>query len=189
MIVIIDCGSSKVPLIEEMVDEFMDYKTVPLFEFTLENEKEALGFIISGAPILITEKDPQPYLDQFTWLKTIEKPVLGICFGHQMMGMTYEAFPNRQKEDRDWMTVEIIADCSLFDKMPTEIEFMEDHCECISIPKDFLLVGVSDSCINEAMMHESKPLFGVQFHPEVSGNMGAILFQNFVQLCENHSNI
>jgi GMP synthase (glutamine-hydrolysing) len=73
--------------------------------------------------------------------------------------------------------------------MPTEIEFMEDHCECISIPKDFLLVGVSDSCINEAMMHESKPLFGVQFHPEVSGNMGAILFQNFVQLCENHSNI
>jgi hypothetical protein len=41
-----------------MVDEFMDYKTVPLFEFTLENEKEALGFIISGAPILITEKDP-----------------------------------------------------------------------------------------------------------------------------------
>ncbi|MFN6084633.1 MAG: glutamine amidotransferase-related protein [Fluviicola sp.] len=57
------------------------------------------------------------------------------------------------------------------------------------MPKDFLLVGVSDSCINEAMMHESKPLFGVQFHPEVSGNMGAILFQNFVQLCENHSNI
>ncbi|MFN6084963.1 MAG: hypothetical protein ACK476_08555 [Fluviicola sp.] len=78
MIVIIDCGSSSVPLIEEMVDEFMDYKTVPLFEFTLENEKEALGFIISGAPILSTEKDPQPYLDQFTWLKTIEKPVLGI---------------------------------------------------------------------------------------------------------------
>ncbi len=188
MIVIIDCGSTKVPLLEEMVYEFEDTETVLLSDFQINDYVNALGYIISGAPILITEKHPQPFLDQFEWLKTIEKPVLGICFGHQMMGMTFEAFPNRQKEDRDWQTVEIIADCLLFNKMASEIDFMEDHCECISIPRGFIHVGVSDSCINEAMMHETKPLFGVQFHPEVSGNSGALLIENFVNICHSTEN-
>ena len=144
------------------------------------------GVIISGAPILITEKDPEPFLALFEWIKTAEVPVLGICFGHQTLGMTFGALPSRQKEDRDWQTIEIIADCPLFAKLSDEIELMEDHCECISIPKDFIHIGVSDACVNEAMMHKDKPLFGVQFHPEVSGNHGSVVLENFVNICENH---
>ncbi len=60
MIVIIDCGSSKVPLIEEMVDEFMDFKTVSLFDFAIENEKEALGLIINEEQIFIKKKNQKP---------------------------------------------------------------------------------------------------------------------------------
>ena len=183
MIVIIDCGSSKTPFIEEMVYEFMDTKVVSLFEFNITDYADASGFIISGAPILITEVDTTPYLNQFTWLKTIEKPVLGICFGHQMLGLTYGALSNRQRDDRDWQLVEIIAECPLFDRMSTEIEFMEDHCEAISIPPDFIHVGVSNATVNEAMMHKSKHLYGIQFHPEVSGNSGALVFENFVNIC------
>jgi GMP synthase (glutamine-hydrolysing) len=59
----------------------------------------------------------------------------------------------------------------------------EDHCESISIPEEFELVANSDECINEVMQHEKKSLYGVQFHPEVSGNHGAIIFENFIQLC------
>lgn len=185
MIVIIDCGSSKTPLIESVVYEFMDTRVVPIFDFIRADHTDALGFVISGAPILITEVDTEPYLKQFEWLKTEEKPVLGICFGHQMLGLTFGALSNRQKEDRDWQTIEVITDCALFNKLPIEIELMEDHCEAISIPKDFIHVAVSDATVNEAMMHKDKPLFGVQFHPEVSGNHGAIILENFVHICEN----
>lgn len=187
MIVIIDCGSSKTPLIESIVYEFMDTRVVPLFEFKRELHPDAIGFIISGAPILITEVDTEPYLNQFTWLKTETKPVLGICFGHQMLGLTFGALSNRQREDRDWQIIEVIADCPLFDKLPPEIELMEDHCEAISIPKDFIHTAVSDATVNEGMMHQALPLYGVQFHPEVSGNHGVIILENFVHICEQHS--
>jgi GMP synthase-like glutamine amidotransferase len=44
-------------------------------------------------------------------------------------------------------------------------------------------LGTSDACVNEVMRHESKDLYGVQFHPEISGNNGMILLQNFYQIC------
>ncbi len=40
--------------------------------------------------------------------------------------------------------------------------------------------------MNEAMYHKEKPLFGVQFHPEVSGNQGTLLIENFVNICVQH---
>lgn len=187
MIVIIDCGSSKTPLIESIIYEFMDTRVVPLFEFQRELHTDALGFVISGAPILITEVDTEPYLKQFEWLKTETVPVLGICFGHQMLGLTFGALSNRQREDRDWQVIAVIADCPLFDKLPEEIELMEDHCEAVSIPKDFIHTAVSDATVNEGMMHQTLPLYGVQFHPEVSGNHGVIILENFVHICERHS--
>lgn len=186
MILIIDCGSKKTPFIEEAVDLQMDYQTIGLSEVTKEHTVGKLGVIISGAPILITEIDYSKYLNQLAFLKEIEIPVLGICFGHQMIGLLHGAHPSRQKEDRDWQIIETLEEHPLFDKMPTEVEMMEDHCECISLPKDFVLLGVSDACVNEAMYHKEKPLFGVQFHPEVSGNQGTLLIENFVDICISH---
>ncbi len=184
MILIIDCGSQKTTFIEQLVDEFMDHETIKIQDLTSENLDSKLGIIISGAPILITEVDPSPYLEKVKWLKEMNIPVFGICFGHQLIGLTYGAFGSRMKEDRDFQTVEIFEECILFDKLPTEIDMLEDHCETISIPQNFKLIASSDTCVNEAMMHESKPFFGVQFHPEVSGNHGRIIFQNFIQYCE-----
>lgn len=183
MIYIINCGSQKTPYIEDAVDLVCDYQTIGMYDLAKTDLTACAGIIISGAPILLTEIDPQPYLTVFEWIKTIEKPVLGICFGHQIIGLLHGASVNLQKEDRDWQTIEQLNDCPLFDKLPDEFEMMEDHCESISVPPDFELIAVSDACINEGMQHRSKKLFGVQFHPEVSGNYGNILLENFVNIC------
>lgn len=184
MILIVDCGSQKTIYIEECVDEFMDFETVSFFDLTNENLLNKKGIVISGAPVLITEIDINPYLEKVNWLKSIEIPVLGICFGHQLIGLTFGAFGSRMKEDRDWQTIEVFEESELFAKLPTEIEMMEDHCESISIPNGFQLIAASDACVNEAMKHNSKSIFGVQFHPEVSGNHGRVLFENFISICE-----
>ena len=183
MILIIDCGSQKTPFIEEAVDLQMDYQTIGFWEVEKEHTIDKKGVIISGSPILITEIDYTKHLAQLAFLKELEIPVLGICFGHQMIGLLHGARPSRQKEDRDWQTIESLEDHPLFDKLPVEFEMMEDHCESISLPKDFKLLAVSDACVNEAMCHTSKPLFGVQFHPEVSGNQGTLFIENFVNIC------
>ncbi len=180
---IIDCGSQKTPFIEQTVDLEMDYKTVKLFDADKNVANDCQGIIISGAPILITEVDNQPYLDQLSWIKEVNIPVLGICFGHQILGLLYEANAARQKEDRDWQLIESLENHSILEKLPIEFEMMEDHCESISVPRDFKLLAVSDACVNEAMYHKSKPFFGVQFHPEVSGNQGSIIIENFVNIC------
>ncbi len=182
-ILVIDCGSSKTPYISQIVDEYMDVATCKLLDFTPEDLKDIHGVIISGAPILITEVDPSKYLKKMEWIKETTLPVLGICFGHQLIGLLFGASASRMREDRDWQTVEAFEDCILFNRLPDEIEMMEDHCETISIPNNFQLIASSDVCINEVMQHEERPLFGVQFHPEVSGNHGNILIENFVKAC------
>ncbi len=183
MILIINCGSQKTPFIEQAVDLQMDFKTVGLFDATAESAENAIGIIISGAPILITEVDNLPYLEQLSWILNAGVPILGICFGHQILGLLHDAHGARQKEDRDWQTIESLEEHPLFDKLPTEFEMLEDHCESISVPRDFKLLAVSDACVNEAMYHKEKPFFGVQFHPEVSGNQGTLIIENFVDIC------
>ena len=187
MILIIDCGSQKTPFIEEAVDLQMDFETVGLWDVIKAQTEGKLGVVISGAPILITEIDYTKHLEQLAFLKELEIPVLGICFGHQVLGLLHGALPSRQKEDRDWQTIESLEEHALFDKLPTEFEMMEDHCESISVPKDFRLLAVSDACVNEAMCHTGKQLIGVQFHPEVSGNQGTLLIENFVNICILHN--
>ncbi len=186
MILIIDCGSQKTVYIEQCVDEFMDFITIPILSLTNDDLLNKKGVVISGAPLLITEINLSSYMEKVTWLKSIEIPVLGICFGHQIIGLTFGAFGSRMKEDRDWQTIEVFEECELFNKLPAEIEMMEDHCESISIPFGFQLIASSDACVNEVMKHQSKSIFGVQFHPEVSGNHGRVLFENFISICERN---
>lgn len=167
----------------EIIDDFMDVERCALMDVTLERLNGVQGVVLSGAPILITEVDPEKYLEKLAWIKETKTPVLGICFGHQLIGMLFGAFPSRMKEDRDWQTIESFVDSPLLNRLPNEFEMMEDHCETISIPPDFELIGSSDACVNEIMQHRTLPIYGVQFHPEVSGNHGSILLENFVNIC------
>jgi len=182
-LLIIDCGSSKVPLLEEVVFEYADYETLPFFEVTVAHLEAVDGVIISGAPILITEEDMEPYKEQLKWIKTTSIPVLGICFGHQLIGLVFEAFGSRMKECRGENEIEQFVDCPILYRLPDIFYMDEDHCEGISIPNEFELVANSDDCVNEVMQHESKKIYGVQFHPETSGNYGHIVIENFIELC------
>lgn len=183
MILVIDCGSTKSPFILEAVDAVDDCRMISMIEFKLTDLEDVNGVIISGAPRLVTEIELDPILEIFNWIKEEKLPVLGICFGHQVIGLLYGAYPSRIKEDRDWQEIDCFQECPILDKLPPTIRMVEDHCEAISVPYGFSLVGSSDACVNEIMMHQSKPIFGVQFHPEVSGNHGAIIIENFVHLC------
>ena len=183
MILVIDCGSDKTHLIAQIVDEFIDVEQKPLLDLHEVDLSKYQGIIISGAPLLVTEIDTQPYIDKIKWVGTVEIPVLGICFGHQLIGLYYEAQASKMREDRDWQVVEHFIDSPIFNRLPNEIEMMEDHCETISIPPGFELVASSDACVNEAMQHKERPIYGVQFHPEVSGNHGRVIVENFVKIC------
>jgi GMP synthase (glutamine-hydrolysing) len=184
MMLIVDCGSSKTPQIVSAFEEFCDTKSIGFHDLTEEMAIDCIGIVFSGAPLLITDIDMSKYLEHVRWLKSFQKPILGICFGHQLLGLLWGAKGAKMREDRDWQEIEIIEESPLFNRLPDCFEMMEDHCEHITIPPEFKLMAASDACINECMQHETKPIFGVQFHPEVSGNYGNILLENFYFICE-----
>jgi len=186
MITIIDCGSDKASDIAAIVDS-LGYKNqlVKMEAITDKVVHSSTGFIISGNPDLITESDPTAYLPQFEFLKSTEEPVLGICFGHQVIGMTFGAEVSKGQEDREERTVDVILQNILFEDIERPPVFKEDHSEEVTLPEGFVMLANSDHCPNEAMKHNSNPIYGVQFHPESSGENGRVLFENFCKTCSN----
>lgn len=181
MVLIIDCGSSKVPEIEKMVLKCgFKFKTIKMFDITPKENFSHL--IISGAPILLTEIDYSRHLDWFSFVERFKKPILGICFGHQILGLLHNAKIFRCEEDRDWQKINIHSNIGILAGQGSVSKFTEDHCEAISLPENFKNIASSTICDNEAMQHVSKPRFGVQFHPETSEKNGELLFTNFLSL-------
>ena len=109
--------------------------------------------------------------------------MLGICFGHQLLGILHGAQVSLCKEDRNWQEIIIEQSSTLFNYIRKPYRMVEDHTEEVTLPRDFKLLATSKVCKNEAMQHKIKPLFGVQFHPEVSERGGLQLLKNFCKTC------
>lgn len=182
-ILVVNCGSSKVPQIEKMLEQnHCAFDTKPLEQ--INDINGYAGIIISGAPILLTEVEHTSYLEKAkVLLSDAQKPVLGICFGHQLMGIYHGASVRRCAEDRNFQKIVFPVPHPFIASTPGIVEFHEDHCECIDLPEGFERLASSVVCTNEAMMHGVNPWFGVQFHPETSGENGLAFISNFIRYC------
>ncbi len=184
MIYIIDCGTSWLEEIKKNVTELRyQYKVIKLNEIENAGFESCSGIIISGAPTLLTQVDQNKYERFFTFIKTVNVPVLGICLGHQIMGLLYGSKINMGKTINKEEKIKIAKHDDLFAGIENNSLFREVHSEFITLPKSFMLLAKSESCYNEAMKHMRKRLYGVQFHPEVSSIVGRKLFMNFLNMC------
>lgn len=181
---VIDCGSSKVPEIgAEGVRAGLAVTQVPLDAANGWDFGRFHAVIISGGPHLFTDPETARRLpDQFRFLDDLRRPVLGICLGHQALGVRRGVAvtlgpPRRQDE-----TVTLLADHPLLAGFGRTATFRADHTEGIPVPPGFLHLGRSAHYVNEIMAAADRPHFGVQFHPEVSGAAGRRLFDNFFTL-------
>ena len=184
MMCIIDCGTSYIHFLQKDLREF-DYtsKVVNLEEIEKNSFKFISGIIISGSPILLTKTDHRKYLNLFSFIKTTSIPILGICFGHQIIGLLYGADISIGKKINKKESIDFVKSDVLFSNIENPSLFQEEHSEHITLPKNFFLLAKSKSCENEAMKHKSKLIYGVQFHPEVSSNNGKRVLENFLKLC------
>ena len=116
-------------------------------------------------------------------------PVMGICAGHQFMAVHLggTAGPSKVPEfGKVLMTVDDEDD--LFKGLPDVLVVWESHNdEVVQLPPGFRSLAHSDNCQIQAMRHENRPLFGLQFHPEVEHtDNGYEVFQAFIDVCAAH---
>ena len=185
MLLIIDCGSPKIASIKDALGSRSSFcRIIKLALLSPEHLSAAKGVIISGSPILLTESYPKLFADKFSFLKDCKVPVLGICFGLQVMGLVFGESVFMGEEVRGETEVVFLFDDPLLKDITMSAVFMEDHTEGVGLPDDdFFLLGSSEHYEVEVMKHKKKKIYGVQFHPEVSGENGKKILQNFSDMC------
>ena len=123
------------------------------------------------------------------YLDKLDIPILGICAGHQYMAIRLggQAAPSTTPEFGKTL-IRVVDEDALFRDLPDTFIAWESHNdEVITLPPDFKLLASSKTCKVQAMRHETRPLFGLQFHPEVEHtDNGYEMFQAFLDICENH---
>ncbi len=74
----------------------------------------------------------------------------------------------------------------IFSKIWETMDVWTSHKDEVQIlPPDFKLLAISPVCDIEAMKHEVKPMYGIQFHPEVQHTeKGYMIFKNFYNVCK-----
>lgn len=120
----------------------------------------------------------------------LEVPILGICAGHQFMARHFggSAAPGAEPEFGE---VEMFVDDPrqiLQDVPATTKVWASHHDEVDQVPDSFDVLARSRACPVQVMQHKERPLFGMQFHPEVEHTeAGVQMFRNFVRICEENA--
>jgi GMP synthase (glutamine-hydrolysing) len=123
-----------------------------------------------------------------TYLDGLDIPIMGICAGHQFMARHFggEAAPGKTPEFGA-VEMKVLKEGEILKGVPSPTTVWESHHDEVSVvPKDFEVLAESATCPVQVMRHKTRPLFGVQFHPEVEHTQaGLTMFRNFVAICED----
>jgi len=144
------------------------------------------GLVLSGGAPRIGLDSPLGNCAEY--LQNASFPILGICAGHQFMARYFggEVKPSKTPEFGQVEMTLLKKKDSLFEGVPrTSIVWESHNDEVTKIPTMFDRLAESENCPIQAMRHQKKPFYGLQFHPEVEHTKyGEHIFKNFVTLCE-----
>ena len=182
LILILDFGGQYNQLIARRVRECNVYSEVVPFDISIEKikEKNPKGIIFTGGPASVYGEDSPRCAEGIFELGI---PVLGICYGMQLM--TYTLGGNVARADkREYGTTDVSIDNSslLFEGFENTNGFLMSHTDFVEkVPEGFKNIGHTSSCPNAAMENKEKNLYGIQFHPEVNSSInGTQVIKNFL---------
>jgi GMP synthase (glutamine-hydrolysing) len=182
-IVIIDFGSQYTKLIARRIRELGVFSIVlpfhtPVSDILNESPK---GIILSGGPYSIY-KEGSPDIDDKIFEANI--PILGICYGMQVV---VNKFRGNVKESikREYGKSELTLKSEelLFKGINrSSFSVWMSYGDAIqTLPKNFEVIGISKEAKYAAIKHKDKPIYALQFHPEVSHTkFGKKILYNFV---------
>src|SRR5262245_47720342 len=170
-VAVVDCGSSKCDALVALVASAGAH--AESVELARAAAIQADAVVISGGPRLFTAEPS--LIDAFAFIDALSVPVLGICLGHQAIALRAGAKVYLGVERREPELVTLARSHPLLAGLPPSVTFVADHCEGITLPEGFECLASSQHYPVEIMACDPRRLYGVQFHPEVSGAAGQTL--------------
>ena len=166
-VLVIDFGGQYTQLIVRRVRELNIYSE--MVPWTQAADKICLmkpaAVILSGGPRSVTEEGA-PDLD-FSVLKGI--PVLGICYGHQLMGHRLGGVvEHTEAKEYGRRRLDTVVKDSLPGRMNCREIWMSHGLQVLQAPPGYVVTAGTDTCPIAAFENEAEKRYGVQFHPEVS---------------------
>ena len=185
LVIVLDFGGQYNQLIARRVRECGVYCEVKPYTTPLPDLRamKPIGIIFTGGPNSVYLNDsPQVDPEVFTW----GVPILGICYGCQLMAHTLGGRVTAAQEDsaREYGKTPTYFEtgCRLFKGLPdTGVTWMSHGDYMEKVPDGFSLVARSGACPNVAIADEARGFYGVQFHPEVNHTEhGTDMIRNFL---------
>ena len=185
LVLVLDFGGQYNQLIARRVRECGVYCEVKPYTTPLEELRAMapIGIIFTGGPNSVY-LDTAPHVDPeiFTW----GIPILGICYGCQLMAHSLggEVSPAQEDTAREYGKTVTYYDttCPLFQGIPSEgISWMSHGDYMAQVPSGFSLTAHTKMCPNAAIADVQRGFYGVQYHPEVNHTeYGMEMIRNFL---------
>src|SRR5262245_12189085 len=181
-ILILDFGSQYGQLIARRVRELNVFCQIVRHDLSAERvaELKPRGLIFSGGPASVYAPGA-PRCDPR--LFDLGIPVLGICYGMQLAChlLGGKVLPSDRREFGP-AACRVTDANGLFAEVPSEIAVWMSHGDQVQLVQgDFEALAATDTCPMAAMRHRTRPVYGLQFHPEVSHTpQGTCILRNFL---------
>ncbi len=181
-IIVLDFGSQYTQLIARRVRECGVYCSILPYNTTAAELSEIAprAIIFSGGPNSV---GPASEFMADKAIFDMGIPLLGICYGMQMMAQQHGGkITPSYKAEYGKTVLQCNNTCVLFSDIDTSGNVWMSHGDQVtSLPEEFITVAKTDSVACAAMAHKSKPWYALQFHPEVSHTeQGMAMLKRFV---------
>ncbi len=143
--------------------------------------RNCVGVVLSGGPYSVYNESAPSVHDSV--LKS-GKPILGLCYGHQLLAHKLGGKVSGGKAgEYGFAEVKIVGKSPLFNGIESPQTCWMSHGDEVSkLPEGFMSLASTQGCPNAVMAHRDLPIYGLQFHPEVSHTpKGWRILENFAR--------
>lgn len=196
-VLVLDFGSQTSHLILRRLRSLNVYaEMLPCTTKLADLDWTPVGIVLSGGPSSVYEEGA-PGVDPA--ILDLGVPVLGICYGCQLLAWLINDKNVSRGEAREYgetdLTIHKVGDPNgadrLFDGFGDTLHvFMSHFDKLVNLPDGFVTIASTNNTAYAGIAHKSKPIFGIQLHPEISHtNRGTDILANFaLKICKARPN-